>query len=95
MQLVKFPMRRSGKIWKERVYAGGKGEPRDVLAGDRRAVQRDAALMAQITQDAAHQGGLARAVLPEQAHDLTGAKRKRDLLQRFLVAIGLTDRVQL
>ena len=77
------------------MLAGGKAEPVDVGAVDGGAVQRHGALVPHKTQHALHQRGLARAVLPEQPHDLPAWQRQGHIVQRLLGTVFLADMADL
>ena len=92
---VEVPMGRRRQPGEKRVLAGGKAEPVDVGAVDGGAVQRHGALVPHKTQHALHQRGLARAVLPEQPHDLPAWQRQGHIVQRLLGTVFLTDMADL
>jgi hypothetical protein len=59
------------------------------------AISRPARRIEPRRGDAVHQGGLARAVGPEQAGDLAFARGEGDALQRLDLAVGGDDALDL
>ena len=83
------------QVGEKGVLAGGEGEFYAVSVGDGSSIKGDLSRVAQQAQDALHQGGLARAVLPEEAHDLPAGQGQVDppkgLLAPRIVFFDLFD----
>ena len=78
---VKIPVGLGGEGGKEGVLTGGKGQFGIVLSGEGAVVQEDFPLKPVQPQNAFEQGGLPRAVLPQQPYDFPPGKGEGEVLQ--------------